>query len=390
MNMSLLIPLLFLVVITLFILFFKKNRKRFRPKDDKIATPSKEEINLLLTTRISYDFELPGGFSDIPYSQIIYMEQTYNPVINAYIQANLTSIQEKYAERSCKFIYLPCWVDKNDLQELAIYNSAQSLNSTIDSKNITLYFTRKFFDWIGHNIPNVPVVISISRRPANGRTRSFVAFPINDADMESFFSLHAYISIYPHDTFYQLIPEQDENAPLNADEYFSSEAQRLMHEIRERISRLQAIGFCDLAIKALVPKALTSQSRLQITKDFRILLTDYDNTEITMTPLPKAVFILFLKHPEGILFKELPQYRGELLEIYKRITNRENIQDIVESIEQVTNPQRNSINEKCSRIREAFIAHFDESLMKPYFITGERGQTKKIALDRALVIWELE
>lgn len=79
-----------------------------------------------------------------------------------------------------------------------------------------------------------------------------------------------------------------------------------------------------------------------------------------------------------------------MLEIYKRITNRENIQDIVESIEQVTNPQRNSINEKCSRIREAFIAHFDESLMKPYFITGERGQTKKIALDRAFVTWELE
>lgn len=66
----------------------------------------------------------PGGFSDIPYNQIICMEQTYNPVINAYIQANLTSIQEKYAERSCKFIYLPYWVDKNDLQELAIYNSA--------------------------------------------------------------------------------------------------------------------------------------------------------------------------------------------------------------------------------------------------------------------------
>lgn len=263
MNMSLLIPLLLLVVIA-FILCFKKNSKRFRPKDDKTATPSKEEINLLLTTRISYDFELPGGFSDIPYNQIIYMEQTYNPVINAYIQANLTSIQEKYAERSCKFIYLPYWVDKNDLQELAIYNSAQSLNSTIDSKNITPHFTKKFFDWIGHNIPNVPVVISISRRPANGRTRSFVAFPINDADMESFFTLHAYITIYPHDTFYQLIPEQDENAPLDADEYFNSEAKRLMHEIRERVSRLQAIGFCDLAIKTLVSKTLTSQSRLRI------------------------------------------------------------------------------------------------------------------------------
>ena len=41
--------------------------------------------------------------------------------------------------------------------------------------------------------------------------------------------------------------------------------------------------------------------------------------EITMEPLIKAVFLLFLKHPEGIMFKELPEYRRELAEIYGRI-----------------------------------------------------------------------
>jgi hypothetical protein len=48
----------------------------------------------------------------------------------------------------------------------------------------------------------------------------------------------------------------------------------------------------------------------------------------------------------------------------------------------------NSINEKCARIRSAFIREFDESLAKNYFVTGERGEPKKISLPRDLVVWE--
>jgi len=129
-------------------------------------------------------------------------------------------------------------------------------------------------------------------------------------------------------------------------------------------------------------------SRLTITKDYRIFLPDYHNLEITMTPLPKAVYFLFLMHPEGILFKHLPDYRDELMNIYKHISNREMLRDMEKSIDDVTNPTKNAINEKCSRIREAFIRHFDESVAKNYFITGFRSEPKKIALDRQLVTWE--
>jgi hypothetical protein len=38
--------------------------------------------------------------------------------------------------------------------------------------------------------------------------------------------------------------------------------------------------------------------------------------EIKMEPLTKAVYLLFLNHPEGILFKHLPDYRQELANIY--------------------------------------------------------------------------
>ena len=79
-----------------------------------------------------------------------------------------------------------------------------------------------------------------------------------------------------------------------------------------------------------------------------------------MKPLPKAVFLLFLKHPEGIAFKCLPDYQAELLDIYKRIKGIKGYlidsQIVQKSVLDVTNPLSNSINEKCARIRNAFIS----------------------------------
>jgi regulator of sirC expression with transglutaminase-like and TPR domain len=110
--------------------------------------------------------------------------------------------------------------------------------------------------------------------------------------------------------------------------------------------------------------------------------------EIHLAPLPKAVFLLYLKHPEGILFKHLSEYKKELMEIYAQISNRESPAEMKKSIDDLVNSTKNSINEKCSRIREAFIKRFDERLAYHYFITGTRFTAKRIELDRNLVSWE--
>ena len=141
-------------------------------------------------------------------------------------------------------------------------------------------------------------------------------------------------------------------------------------------------------IVSQVPDKSEKLSRLIITKDYRILLPDYFNLEVKMEPLVKAVFLLFLRHPEGIVFKCLPDYREELIDIYKDLRPLGLNNRSLQSIEDVTNPCLNSINEKCARIRAAFINKFDEHLAKNYFVTGERGEAKKITLPRDLVVWE--
>ena len=128
-------------------------------------------------------------------------------------------------------------------------------------------------------------------------------------------------------------------------------------------------------------------SRLTIAKDGTILLTDYQK-EVKMEPLVKAVYLLFLKHPEGILFKQLPEYRSELTQIYEKLRPTGLTERALQSIEDVTNPLLNSINEKCARIRGAFVGEFDDYMAKYYYVEGKRGEAKKIMLPRDLVIWE--
>lgn len=170
-----------------------------------------------------------------------------------------------------------------------------------------------------------------------------------------------------------------------ADRLFD-ETERLSEEIQVRVHRLRMLGVSETAIRSLFDKPVVI-SRMVITKDFRILLPDYD-MEINMTPLVKSVYFLFLMHPEGIQLFQLRSYRDELLEIYKSLTGRTDYEAIVKSIEDVTDPTKNSINEKCARIREAFYKEFRSDIAEFYSINGKCYEPKKIELDRSKVEYE--
>lgn len=128
-------------------------------------------------------------------------------------------------------------------------------------------------------------------------------------------------------------------------------------------------------------------SKLTITGDYSISLSDY-NKEVKLEPIVKAIYLLFLNHPEGIVFKNLPEYREELTQIYVKLKPNGMSERAIQSIEDVTNPLSNSINEKCSRIRAAFQTEVDASLLNLYVISGKSGEAKRIALPRELVVWE--
>lgn len=160
----------------------------------------------------------------------------------------------------------------------------------------------------------------------------------------------------------------------------------LMEEVKQRLQILKDYGLSEAEI---VSRLHTSQplSKLIISRGYRIFLGD-DRKELHMEPLVKSVYLLFLQHPEGIAFKYLPDYREELASIYNKARPWGLTDRAIRSIEDVTNPLLNSINEKCARIRKLFVTILDSSIAEHYYIKGTRGQAKKISLPRDMVIWE--
>lgn len=172
---------------------------------------------------------------------------------------------------------------------------------------------------------------------------------------------------------------------------------------------LLAEGRTDLLLKAIsvpvleqlrIEAARATLSPLVITKDFRFILPNYGNKEVMLSPIHKSLYMLFLNHPEGIEFKNLIDYREELLAIYNEVGNRVGPDKMVETVNRLTNPLDNAINEKCSRIKAAFSDLMDEFQADYYIINShiKRHQStstklwferlKIINLPRELVVME--
>ena len=160
----------------------------------------------------------------------------------------------------------------------------------------------------------------------------------------------------------------------------------LLGEMKDMVRMLRNQGVEESDIMAALHED-ELLPELIITKDYRILLGK-ERKIIHLEPLVKAVYLLFLRHPEGIMFKCLPDYREELARIYSKLKPAGLTDKALQSIEDVTNPMLNSINEKCARIRGAFVGQFDDYMAKSYYIDGLRGEVKKVSLPRNLVAWE--
>jgi len=150
-------------------------------------------------------------------------------------------------------------------------------------------------------------------------------------------------------------------------------------QIKHWVEQLQMAGRKDLLLRAIgtslleelrIEAARAKLSRLLLTKDYRFILIDFGNKEIELQPVHKAVYLLFLAHPEGIEFKRLGDFREELTHYYMLTARMMDKGKITEGVEHLVNPLDNAINEKCSRIKKVFMEMMDEYMASYYIISG--------------------
>jgi len=152
----------------------------------------------------------------------------------------------------------------------------------------------------------------------------------------------------------------------------------------------QALGAQTIyEIKQALHRCPVQLSRLVIhkTQNYALELVDY-KVLVRLNPLCKALYLLFLQHPEGIVLKEMSLYKTELRNIYLQVCRHNDLKSAEKSVAELCNPLSNSIHEKIARIKSTFETLTDKHIAEYYIIAGARGKAKRIALPPDLIVWQ--
>ena len=225
------------------------------------------------------------------------------------------------------------------------------------------------------------LIINDLRKPCCLSVRGDI-LPMQESDMD--FAPISEVSCFAEMSISEVPAAPCVSADESADEIPEELADMVMKELEDIQRRY---GVTIEQIEAVLSYKV-KLSHLRITCRKKIILDDFDFREVRMDTLTKAVYLLFLRHPEGIRFKELSEHVAELEELYMSITDRTDIVAIRRSIGSLADPLNNSINEKVSKVKKAFRNAVDDRIARFYYIDGNPGAAKGIALDRSLIVWE--
>lgn len=372
---------------------------------------------------------------------VIYVEKEYDKRVNAYIRKHLSWLQEECRKQGLAFLYIPDFyasltpgmfryctgkvfpshldIRTSDLlkqilsdAELACIQGPSLLLTGVYGNQVTAFpigyndsFWSKFFVWeqehfIENSIRQILSEIgSVHGSSLQMEGQLFCELPEDvrpkeHSDVEGLERHEARFRVsdshsHREALFGKLmkkldgIIEEDGEVDEEDEKVFESDA---CLQARNFIAQLLEKGYSREVIWALLAP-MKDLSPIHITRNFHIFLPSYQLV-IELPPVQKAVYLLFLKHPEGICFKDMPDYEKELFAIYRKIAVRGVKEKHLATIADLVNPLGNSMNEKCCNIKKRITALLDNDLAKHYYISGGKGELKKIDIRPDLVVWE--
>ncbi|MBR5673583.1 MAG: hypothetical protein IKW97_04215 [Muribaculaceae bacterium] len=142
----------------------------------------------------------------------------------------------------------------------------------------------------------------------------------------------------------------------------------------------------DLMAELLRGKVIVgSPGRLLVNGDMKIVVPEYDETEIQMTAMCRTLYILFMKQRKqgkgGIVLKNMDEYSEDIIGIYSMVKPGADHDRVVASVKNLCDPFSESLNQTISRINRCVRSVItDKDLVKQYMITGTRGEAYSINL----------
>lgn len=147
--------------------------------------------------------------------------------------------------------------------------------------------------------------------------------------------------------------------------HITDEQKEKLNTLIESSRDLIRAGLSIQMIRILA-QAENELSTLQITEDYRILLPEFNNMEIPLKPLQKAMFIVFQNYPDGVSKADMPGMKDEIYNIYRKTTDKWNIFKLKNNVKALGDEELTTFEDKIHAMRRQFLARLDETIACHY------------------------
>ncbi|MDC1266802.1 hypothetical protein N8Z75_02380 [Crocinitomicaceae bacterium] len=135
-------------------------------------------------------------------------------------------------------------------------------------------------------------------------------------------------------------------------------------------------------------KYLRTNSRLEFREqNHHMFLTDLGDLQVNLNPKERALYLLYMRHPEGISRTNVVDYKNELKSYYKWLSNSSSSDQIKMSVDLLVDASDDNFIQVLSRIRRKFKDTVGQEQYKTYSIESYDG-IYKITLDRELISFD--
>lgn len=384
------------------------------------------------------------AFKDLPFEpeerQVIYVENQFDERINTIIKDNYERLKWSFKRTNLDFVYLPMFFNDEEIKEKVLYYAPYLTSDIMEKVELRSSHLLKYMSHLENQGKIKPSFLYAPEKEDEEWVFQGVTIDIDDDDSnamiqwfeDTVYEIEDYLTpkihfhkyedespskrscVTPVDPqvefsstpsfwekvikisrkFGKSILEEDldartcgEASPSSLEKILEEDVRVTLEKLKRNVERLRLLGIPLDALMEYIAKYETI-SRLRITEDLRIILPEYNNREIKFGALYKAVYFLFLNHPEGIVLQRLEEHHKELVNYYLQTSKVKGLTPrMTEAINTLEYPGNNSINIIISKIKAEFKSVIDEHLAKHYYISGKPGEPYKIALDYDYIEW---
>lgn len=358
---------------------------------------------------------------NIDQNAIIFFDLENNHEINKYISNQYSEVNQKFAEVNKNLIYISHLDSPKDIKGLLKfylpYLTVSDLNKFYSEEQVALNFAKQITELFKEKSD----VSSLQSKYKSildyigykGNIKCGLLFFDNDITSVlecNDFAIKGNPELFFKDliTFFKNLKGKIEGSDYmigNTHRYdpyenLDEDAKEKIRDIQTQLRELKNSGQLLFALPILKDILnnegnkinLDSANSIVISDDYRIVLPYFDNLEIQLSHLTKAVYILFYNNPYGINIKELYNYKKELESIYSKISNQLDYDKMMHSIEDLISPESKAIYTHISRIKSAFYKQMDTVYAKNFIVAGGTfgDDFKYISIIRPKILYDPE